>query len=63
MAVVLLQYYTFPTKVLNVPNVTDKGVYVQYAFKTQQLCSYICKLTDLPCIICDTGYRVGNFAS
>jgi hypothetical protein len=41
MTMVLLQYYTFPSKVLNVPTITDKGMYVQYAFNTRQLCSYI----------------------
>jgi hypothetical protein len=33
MALVLLRYCTFPSNLLNVPSVTDKGMYVQYAFK------------------------------
>jgi hypothetical protein len=33
MAVVLLQYCTFPSNLLSVPSVTDKGIYVQYAIK------------------------------
>ena len=30
---VLLQHCTFPSNLLNVPSVTDKGIYVQYALK------------------------------
>jgi hypothetical protein len=30
---ILLQYCTFSSNLLNVPSVTDKAMYVQYAFK------------------------------
>jgi len=33
MAMVLLQYCKFPSNLLNVSSVTDKDMYVQYAFK------------------------------
>jgi len=33
MAVVLLQYCTFPSNLLNEPSATDKGMYVQHTFK------------------------------